>query len=51
MWHNFTNHPAHQKKPEGDPPTSGSDTGTKDSTKEAEKKDDESKKASGSGSG
>lgn len=47
IWHNLTNHPAHQK-----PPEEGSDAKEKGSTPDAaKKKEDEPKKASGSGSG
>jgi molecular chaperone DnaJ len=51
MWHNLTNHPAHQQKTNGEStskPTSDSSASKSDSSKSSE---DESKKSSGSASG
>ncbi|KAK3187451.1 mdj1 protein precursor [Lecanicillium sp. MT-2017a] len=51
MWHNLTNHPAHQEKPNGES-TSGSSSSGKDSKSDASKStEDDSKKSSGSASG
>lgn len=51
MWHNLTNHPAHQEKPNGES-TSGSSSSDKDSKSDASKStEDDSKKSSGSASG
>jgi len=47
MWHNLTNHPAHQPKPDSATPTPN----TSDPPPSKKDLEEEPKKASGSGSG
>jgi molecular chaperone DnaJ len=51
IWHNLTNHPAHQAQPKDTPEAKADSADGSAKKDESEKKDDGAQKASGSGSG